>query len=130
MSVRVRFAPSPTGSLHVGNALTAVANRRVARSQKGARMAEAGQVEGGEEAIVEDLRWLRVGWDEGPLRQSERADVYAAAAAQALENGAIRDADGSIRLEGTTLVRPDGTATYQLATERAYPASYRAGARR
>ena len=73
-------------------------------------------VEGGEEAIVEDLRWLRVGWDEGPLRQSERADVYAAAAAQALENGAIRDADGSIRLEGTTLVRPDGTATYQLAT--------------
>ena len=122
MSVRVRFAPSPTGSLHVGNALSAVANRRFADERGGVVVLRIDDtdptrtVEGGEEAIVEDLRWLRVGWDEGPLRQSERADVYAAATAQALENGAIRDADGSIRLEGTTLVRPDGTATYQLAT--------------
>lgn len=122
MSVRVRFAPSPTGSLHVGNALTAVANRRFADARGGVVVLRIDDtdptrtVEGGEEAILEDLRWLRVGWDEGPLRQSGRADVYAAAAARALENGAIRDADGSIRLEGTTLVRPDGTATYQLAT--------------
>ena len=73
-------------------------------------------VEGGEEAILDDLRWLGIGWDEGPVRQSERAAVYAEAAAHALENGAIRDDDGSIRLDGTTLVRPDGSATYQLAT--------------
>ena len=50
------------------------------------------------------------------MRQSERADRYAEAAARALENGAVRDDDGSIRLDGITLVRPDGTATYQLAS--------------
>jgi glutamyl/glutaminyl-tRNA synthetase len=122
VTVRVRFAPSPTGSLHVGNALTAVANRRFADERGGVLVLRIDDTDptrtvgGGEEAIIEDLRWLGVGWDEGPVRQSERADVYAEAAAHALENGAIRDGDGSIRLEGTTLVRPDGSATYQLAT--------------
>jgi glutamyl/glutaminyl-tRNA synthetase len=71
---------------------------------------------GGEAAILEDLAWLGVAWDEGPLRQSERAAVYAPASERALDGGALRDADGSIRLDGTTLVRPDGTATYQLAS--------------
>ena len=73
-------------------------------------------VPGGEEAILEDLALARAGWDEGPFRQSERGGLYAAAAQQALAGGAVRDPDGSIRLDGTTLVRPDGTATYQLAT--------------
>ena len=50
------------------------------------------------------------------MRQSERAELYAEAATRALENGAVRDDDGSIRLAGVTLVRPDGTATYQLAS--------------
>ena len=71
---------------------------------------------GGEEAILQDLTWLGVGWDEGPVRQSERGAMYAEAAARALENGALRDEDGSIRLGGTTLLRPDGSATYQLAS--------------
>ena len=72
---RVRFAPSPTGSLHVGNALSAVANRRLGdwmllRIDDTDR---ARNVEGGEEAILQDLEWLGVAWDEGPVRQSERA---------------------------------------------------------
>lgn len=122
MSVRVRFAPSPTGSLHVGNALTAVANRRFADEHDGVLVLRIDDtdptrtVEGGEAAILEDLAWLGVRWDEGPVRQSARGELYAEAAEQALEHGAVRDADGSIRLEGTTLVRSDGTATYQLAT--------------
>ena len=122
MPVRLRFAPSPTGSLHVGNALTAVANRRFADERDGVLVLRIDDtdptrtIEGGEKAILEDLAWLGVGWEEGPVRQSERAAVYGDAAARALENGAIRDADGSIRLGGTTLVRSDGSATYQLAS--------------
>jgi len=122
VSVRVRFAPSPTGSLHVGNALTAVANRRFADERGGVLVLRVDDTDptraeaGGEAAILDDLAWLGVHWDEGPVRQSERGELYAEAAARALEHGAARDADGSIRLDGTTLVRVDGTATYQLAT--------------
>jgi glutamyl/glutaminyl-tRNA synthetase len=122
MDVRVRFAPSPTGSLHVGNALSAVANRAFADEHDGVLVLRIDDtdltriVPGGEAAIVEELEWLGVRWDEGPYRQSERAALYATAAGRALEGGAVRDPDGSIRLDGTTLVRADGTATYQLAT--------------
>ena len=121
-STRVRFAPSPTGSLHLGNALSAVANRAYADEHAGALVlriddTDPGRaVTGGEEAILADLTWLGITWDEGPIRQSARADRHAEAAAHTLEAGAVRDPDGSIRLAGTTLARADGTATYQLAT--------------
>jgi len=75
---RVRFAPSPTGTLHVGKALSAVANRSF-----GDRLLlriddndAARNVPGGEQAILDDLEWLGVGWDEGPVRQSERGGRY------------------------------------------------------
>ena len=122
MPVRVRFAPSPTGSLHLGNALSAVANRAFADREGGALVLRiddtdpARVVPGGVEAILADLEWLGVSWDEGPLRQSDRGAVYAEALERALGNGAVHDPDGSIRLGGTTLARSDGTATYQLAT--------------
>jgi hypothetical protein len=123
VSVRVRFAPSPTGSLHLGNALTAVANRRFADEHGGALVLRIDDtdpertVEGGEAAIFRDLEWLGVAWDEGPFRQSDRADTYADAAALAeADGGATRDPDGSLRLGGVTLLRRDGSATYQLAT--------------
>jgi len=104
---RVRFAPSPTGSLHVGNALSAVANRafgdwlllRIDDTDP------ARNVAGGEEEILRDLRWLDIEWDEGPVRQSERLERYREAAAP------VGD-----RLDGVTLLREDGTATYQLAS--------------
>jgi hypothetical protein len=121
---RVRFAPSPTGSLHVGNALTAVANRRYADDHGGVLVLRIDDtdptrtVEGGEEAILDDLAWLDVRFDEGPVRQSERSALYAEAADRALTaRAATRDGDGAVRLGGsTTLLRPDGTATYQLAS--------------
>ncbi len=122
MEVRVRFAPSPTGSLHLGNALTAVANRRFADAERGVVLLRiddtdpARVVPGGEASIVEDLEWLGVSWEEGPVRQSEREYRYSAAAARTLASGAVQDDDGSIRLAGTTLLRPDGSATYHLAT--------------
>src|SRR5919202_5892072 len=105
--VRVRFAPSPTGSLHIGNALSAVANRRLGDWML-LRIDDtdpARNLAGGEEDFVCDLRWLGVDWDEGPVRQSERADRYLAAAETLGE-----------RFDGITLLRPDGTATYHLAS--------------
>ncbi len=123
MSARVRFAPSPTGSLHLGNALTAVANRRFADEHGGILVLRIDDtdatraVEGGEAAILDDLRWLELAWDEGPVRQSERRAVYdTAATAAEVTGGAVRDPDGSLRLGGVTLLRADGSATYQLAT--------------
>jgi glutamyl/glutaminyl-tRNA synthetase len=125
VAVRVRFAPSPTGSLHLGNALTAVANRRFADEHGGVLVLRIDDTDasrttdGGEDAILEELAWLGVSVDEGPVRQSARADLYAAAADRALNGGqAERDPDGSLRLKhgGTTLVRDDGRATYQLAS--------------
>ena len=124
-SVRVRFAPSPTGSLHLGNALTAVANRRFADEHEGTLVVRIDDtdpsrtVTGGEEAILRDLAWLGVDPDEGPIRQSERGHLYAEAAERGLaRGGALRDPDGSVRLVagGTTLLRADGSATYQLAS--------------
>jgi glutamyl-tRNA synthetase len=106
--VRVRFAPSPTGSLHVGNALSAVINRRegdwlLLRIDD---TDPARNVESGEEAIIEDLAWLGIEWDEGPVRQSSRQEAYREAAAGL----------GTDRFDGVTLLREDGTATYHLAS--------------
>jgi glutamyl-tRNA synthetase len=125
MPIRVRFAPSPTGSLHLGNALTAIANRRFADEHEGVLILRIDDtdasrtVAGGEAAILRDLMWLGASFDEGPVRQSERGALYADAAGRALASGgATRDDDGSVRLSsgGTTLLRADGTATYQLAS--------------
>jgi glutamyl-tRNA synthetase len=106
--VRVRYAPSPTGSLHVGNALSAVINRRegdwlLLRIDD---TDPARNVAGGEQAILEDLGWLALEWDEGPVRQSGRQDAYTAAAERL----------GETRFDGITLLREDGTATYHLAS--------------
>jgi glutamyl/glutaminyl-tRNA synthetase len=105
---RVRFAPSPTGSLHIGNALSAAINRRegdyfLLRIDD---TDQARNVAGGEEAILQDLEWLGLSWDEGPLRQSERQDLYRAAAERL----------GGDRFGRTTILREDGTATYHLAS--------------
>src|SRR5438093_3952083 len=104
---KVRFAPSPTGSLHVGNALSAVANRAFGDWLL-LRIDDTDperNVPGGEDAIIADLAWLGVEWDEGPVRQSERAGRYAEA------GRGLGD-----RFDGITLLREDGTATYHLAS--------------
>ena len=115
---RVRFAPSPTGSLHLGSALSAVANRRFADEHEGRLLLRiddadpARTAHGGEDAILVDLGWLGLGWDDGPLRQSGRHLRHREAAHLVGEP----DADGALRYGRATLLRPDGTPTYQLAT--------------
>jgi glutamyl-tRNA synthetase len=114
MSTRVRFAPSPTGSLHLGSALSAVVNRRrgdwlLLRIDDTDRSRE---VPGALKAILEDLEWLGLPWNEGPVRQSTRADRHREAALEVGEP----DADGSVRFRRTTVLRPDGSPTYHLAS--------------
>ena len=99
--MRVRFAPSPTGQLHVGNARTALFNWLLARGSAGTFVlriedtdAERSTPES-ERAIVEDLEWLGLAWDEGvvkggergPYRQSERTHIYRAHAVELLSRG-------------------------------------------
>jgi nondiscriminating glutamyl-tRNA synthetase len=88
--VRVRYAPSPTGHLHIGNARTALFNYLYARHNGGKfiiRIEDTDakrNIEGGEESQLRYLKWLGIDWDEsidvggeyGPYRQSERNDLY------------------------------------------------------
>jgi nondiscriminating glutamyl-tRNA synthetase len=98
--VRVRYAPSPTGHLHIGNARTALFNYLFARGHNGKfiiRIEDTDQkrnIEGGEESQLQYLKWLGIEWDEsidvggeyGPYRQSERNDIYAKYTKQLMEN--------------------------------------------
>lgn len=100
--VRTRFAPSPTGELHVGSARTALFNYLFARSHGGAfilRIEDTDperSAEAFEASILRDLRWLGLEWDEGPdvggshgpYRQSERGALYTGKARRLLEAGA------------------------------------------
>ena len=88
--VRVRYAPSPTGHLHIGNARTALFNYLFARHHDGdfiIRIEDTDQkrnIEDGEKSQLDNLAWLNIDWDEspakpgayGPYRQSERKDIY------------------------------------------------------
>src|SRR5487761_741328 len=91
---RVRFAPSPTGYLHVGGARTALFNWLFARHEGGTLLLriEDTDVERNKpelvEGILDGLRWLGVPWDEGPYFQSQRLDLYRAAAERLLASGA------------------------------------------
>ncbi|WP_338752592.1 glutamate--tRNA ligase [Bacillus sp. FJAT-52991] len=99
--IRVRYAPSPTGHLHIGNARTALFNYLYARNKGGKfiiRIEDTDQkrnIEGGEESQLTYLRWLGIDWDEGvdvggeygPYRQSERNDIYKKYYDQLLEEG-------------------------------------------
>ncbi len=82
MSVRVRFAPSPTGALHIGGVRTAIFNWLFARHYKGKfilRIEDTDRTRSTEESIAEILdamKWLGLDWDEGPFRQSDRLSIY------------------------------------------------------
>ena len=92
-SVRVRFAPSNTGHLHLGGARTALFNWFFARQTGGTailRVEDTDRERSTEEfydAILEAFDWLGLEWDEGPYRQSERMEMYGAAAQKMLEAG-------------------------------------------
>jgi glutamyl-tRNA synthetase/nondiscriminating glutamyl-tRNA synthetase len=99
--MRVRFAPSPTGQLHVGNARTALFNWLLARGSGGTFVLRiedtdtARSTRESEQAIVEDLQWMGLDWDEGiekggdygPYRQSERLHIYRAHTVELLSRG-------------------------------------------
>src|SRR6478736_2967734 len=99
--MRVRFAPSPTGHLHVGNARTALFNWLLAQGHKGTFILRIEDTDlerstkQSEQAILEDLRWMGLQWDEGvdvggpypPYRQTERMQTYADHTARLLAEG-------------------------------------------
>jgi len=100
-SIRVRYAPSPTGHLHIGNARTALFNYLFARHNKGKfiiRIEDTDtkrNVEDGEKSQLDNLKWLGMDWDEGPdkggdfgpYRQSERTEIYKPLIQQLLDEG-------------------------------------------
>ncbi len=91
--MRVRFAPSPTGALHIGGARTALYNWLLARGGDGTLVLRIEDTDRERstpenvEQILDALRWLGLDWDEGPIFQSQRADRHAEALARLLESG-------------------------------------------
>ncbi len=91
--VRVRFAPSPTGHLHIGGARTALFNWLFARHHRGVfilRIEDTDRSRSTEEfihSILEGLRWLGLDWDEGPYRQTERLELYQSYVQRLLKEG-------------------------------------------
>src|ERR1700722_17295763 len=91
--MRVRFAPSPTGALHIGGARTALFNWLLARNAGGRFVLriedtdrERSTAENVEQ-ILDALRWLELDWDEGPIFQRDREDRHREAVEQLLESG-------------------------------------------
>jgi glutamyl-tRNA synthetase len=114
MSMRVRFAPSPTGVLHIGGARTALYNWLLARGSGGAFVLRIEDTDRERstpenvELILDGLRWLELDWDEGPISQAGRLPEHTAAIRHLLDAGAAYEDEGAVRLrvrdEGETVV--------------------------
>src|SRR6478736_6371827 len=114
--MKVRFAPSPTGALHVGGARTALFNWLLARGPANGTLLlriedtdrERSTPENVEQ-IYDALRWLELDWDEGPYSQAERRDRHEAEIARLLDEGHAYYDEGAVRLrvpdEGSTVVQ-------------------------
>ncbi len=98
---RTRFAPSPTGDLHLGGAWTALASWVVARLGGGVSVLRVEDLDtprvvtGSQERIEDDLLWLGLAWDEGPAKQSERSSLYDRAVERLAERGLVYPCDCS-----------------------------------
>jgi glutamyl-tRNA synthetase len=111
--MRLRFAPSPTGELHIGGARTALYNWLLARKQGGQLVLRIEDTDRERstpenvEQILDALRWLELDWDEGPLSQAARVDEHTAAVEQLLESGHAYEDEGAVRMrvpdEGETV---------------------------
>jgi glutamyl-tRNA synthetase len=101
--MRVRFAPSPTGVLHIGGARTALYNWLLARGSGGQFVLRIEDTDRERstpenvEQILAALRWLGLDWDEGPLSQWERRERHTEAVAQLLESGHAYEDEGAVR---------------------------------
>jgi len=100
--VKTRFAPSPTGSLHIGGVRTALYAYLTAKHNNGTfalRIEDTDRnrfVEGATEDIMDTLKWLGLNWDEGPIYQSERVNIYKKHAQELVEKGLAYEQDGAI----------------------------------
>ncbi len=113
-SMRVRFAPSPTGALHIGGARTALYNWLLARGSGGTlvlRIEDTDRERSTPEnvaQILDALEWLGLGWDEGPLSQAERGQRHREEIARLVGEGHAYEDEGAVRLrvpaEGATVV--------------------------
>jgi glutamyl-tRNA synthetase len=111
--MKVRFAPSPTGVLHIGGARTALYNWLLARGQGGTFVLRIEDTDRERstpenvELILDALNWLELDWDEGPFSQAERAPRHTEAIEQMLADGHAYEDDGAVRLrvpdEGETV---------------------------
>lgn len=105
MEVRTRFAPSPTGFLHVGGLRTALYNYLFARQNGGQFILRiedtdrARLVTGAEENIIETLRTFGLDFDEGPVRQSEHLGRYKECAGELVQKGAAYEDEGAVRFK-------------------------------
>ncbi|HEX5242643.1 MAG TPA: glutamate--tRNA ligase family protein, partial [Tepidisphaeraceae bacterium] len=88
-----RLAPSPTGALHLGNARTFLANWLLARQNGWTIILRIEDLDGprikagADRQAIDDLRWLGIDWDEGPIYQSTRLEIYAKAVQQLIDAG-------------------------------------------
>ena len=124
--MRVRFAPSPTGALHIGGARTALYNWLLARGSGGQLVLRIEDTDRERstpenvEQILDALSWLGLDWDEGPHSQFERAPAHRAAIEALLAAGHAYEDDGAVRLrvpgEGEVVVRDviRGDVTFPL----------------
>src|SRR3954449_11880199 len=102
--MRVRFAPSPTGALHIGGARTALYNWLVARRSRGTFVLRVEDTDRERstaenvEQIYDALRWLELDWDEGPYSQAERADRHREEIARLVAEGHAYHDEGAVRL--------------------------------
>ena len=125
--MRVRFAPSPTGNLHIGGARTALYNWLLARGSGGAFVLRIEDTDRERstpenvEQIIDALTWLGLDWDEGPHSQAARAAEHRAAIDQMLASGHAYEDDGAVRIkvpdEGEAVVRDviRGDVTFPLS---------------
>lgn len=117
----MRFAPSPTGMLHLGGARTALFNYLFARHHGGVlilRIEDTDRERSTREfeaAQLEDLEWLGLGFDEGPYRQSERGELYEAAAAGLEEAGLAYQAEDEAGRRATYFRPPERSGTFRDA---------------
>lgn len=116
--VKVRFAPSPTGFLHIGSARTALFNWLFARHEKGVfvfRVEDTDKERSKDEflrEIISSLEWLGMNWDEGPHYQTKRLDVYRDYAGRLLREGRAYEAEGTLGGEKAIILSmPKGTIT-------------------
>ena len=115
--MRVRFAPSPTGVLHIGGARTALYNWLLARGSGGEFVLRIEDTDRERstpenvELILDALRWLELDWDEGPVSQWERRERHSEAVRQLLESGHAYKDEGAVRFR----VPDEGEITFQDA---------------